>query len=309
MEQRPLGTTDARLSVLGFGAAPLGGHYGDVDEAEATRAVQVALDAGITFFDVAPYYGETLAETRLGKALEGHRQRAFLSTKCCRYGLDAFDFSAGRIARSIDESLERLRTDYVDLFIVHDVEFGDRRQVVEEAIPAVRRVQEQGKARFVAISGLPIRYLRGIADEAPLDALLSYCHYNLLCRDLEEHLLPLVDAGTGLLNASPLHMGILSPGEAPEWHPAPEEVKAMAPKLRALCANHGKDLMQVALRFAVDHPKITSTLVGMKTPAEVTHNLAALETELPPELLTAIDAEVAPVRDRSWVQGRPENNP
>src|SRR6185369_17183824 len=146
MEIRTLGTTGLKVSRLGFGAAPLGNEYGGMENGEAKRAIDLAIDNGINFFDVAPYYGLTLAETRLGEMLKGRRHEVILATKVARYGLASFDFSAARVTRSADESLQRLQTDYLDILHVHDVEFGDKRQIVEETIPAVRRLQQQGKA-------------------------------------------------------------------------------------------------------------------------------------------------------------------
>src|SRR5258708_18478626 len=123
MEYRTLGGTGLRVSLLGFGASPLGDVYGATDDAEVKRSIDLAIGRGVNFFDVSPYYGLTLAEERLGSFLLGKRQQIQLATKCGRYGLDQFDFSARRITASIDESLGRLRTDYLDLFQVHDVEF------------------------------------------------------------------------------------------------------------------------------------------------------------------------------------------
>src|SRR5437868_1290855 len=113
MNYRKLGKTNLNVSVLGFGASPLGNVFDVADEKEGVRAVHYAIDQEINFFDVSPFYGFTLAEERLGKALEGKRKDIFLATKCGRYGLEDFDFSYNRILRSIDESLTRLKTDYV----------------------------------------------------------------------------------------------------------------------------------------------------------------------------------------------------
>src|SRR5690606_31330623 len=122
-----------------------------------------AIDAGIDWFDTAPLYGFGLAEERLGRALLGRRDRVHVATKCCRDRFDGFDFSARRVTDSVEESLRRLRTDHVDLLQIHDVEFGDREILLEETLPAARRVQAAGKARFIGISGLPVRYLRWLA--------------------------------------------------------------------------------------------------------------------------------------------------
>src|SRR5882757_10517309 len=129
-EYRKLGQTDLQLSLVGFGGAALGGVFGNFDPSEGLRAVHLAVDHGITFFDTSPYYGITTAETRLGEALVGRRDQVVLATKCGRYGLADFDFSAKRVLASMDESLKRLHTDYIDLFQVHDVEFGDAQLII-----------------------------------------------------------------------------------------------------------------------------------------------------------------------------------
>ncbi|MGH9583627.1 MAG: aldo/keto reductase, partial [Bryobacteraceae bacterium] len=162
MLYRTLGSTGLSVSVLGFGASPLGDVFGIAEPSEGMQAVHEAIDSGINFFDVSPYYGRTLAEARLGKALLGHRHKVVLATKCGRHGLDSFDFSARRVKASIDESLGRLQTDYVDLLQAHDIEFGDARQIVEETIPALRAIQ--GKARFIGITACPLAILSEILN-------------------------------------------------------------------------------------------------------------------------------------------------
>lgn len=310
MERRPLGKTGVEVSVLGFGAAPLGQEYGALDEAEGIQAVRHAIERGIDFFDTAPYYGRTQSEERLGRALTGRRDEVFLATKCCRYGKRDFDFSAERVARSIDESLARLRTEYVDLFQVHDVEFGDHRQIVAETLPALRAVQASGKARFIGITGLPVHMLRALAEEFPVDTVLSYTHYDLLVRDLDDVLAPLArETGVGLINASALHMGVLTDAGPPPWHPAPAEVLEVGRAISQLCRERGRSVVAVALRFSLDHPDVATTLVGMQTVTEVDQNLAVLATASDPALLAEIDALVAPVLNRTWHEGRPANAP
>jgi len=272
--------------------------------------VHHAIESGINFIDVAPYYGRTLAEERLGRALEGYRDQVVLATKCCRYDLRGFDFSAARVHADIDACLTRLRTDYVDLFQIHDVEFGEHSRILEETLPALREVQESGKARFIGITGLPVRMLRDLAREFPVDTVLSYCHCNLLVNDLEEILGPLAaECGMGLINASPLHMGVLSPGGAQDWHPAPAQVKETGRRIEALCEEHGRSVVDVALRFALDQEYVCSTLCGMRTVAEIDQNLAVLESRSDPELLNRIEELVAPVKNVTWHDGLPENAP
>lgn len=185
MQLRQLGGTSLRLSTIGFGASTLGNAFGPVDPVAGANAVHFAIDEGVNFFDVSPYYGLTLAETRLGDALKGRRDKVVLSTKCGRYGEGDFDFSPDRISAGLEESLTRLRTDYVDLLIAHDVEFGDLDVITGETVPGMRALQAQGKTRFIGISGYPLPVLAHVMREVPLDAVLSYCHFNPLITDMD----------------------------------------------------------------------------------------------------------------------------
>jgi len=306
---RKLGQTDLEVSLLGFGSSPLGDVYGAIDPEESTRAVHLAIESGINFFDASPYYGLTLAEERLGQALQGKRQQIVLATKCGRYGFDRFDFSAKRIRASVDESLRRLRTDYVDLLQAHDVEFGSFEQITEEAIPAMREIQKQGKARFIGVTGYPLKIMVRIAQKVPVDSILSYCRYNLMITDLDDVLTPFIkEQGIGLINASGLHMGLLTGQGAPDWHPAPLQVRAAVQRAAEVCRRRGADLSQVALRFCFDHPDVSSTLVGMASREEVATNLKVLYQKSDPDLLREIHAAIGPDFNAVWSSGRPENH-
>ncbi|HYZ84016.1 MAG TPA: aldo/keto reductase [Bryobacteraceae bacterium] len=308
MEYRQLGRTGLTVSRLGFGAATLGDEYGVTDPAECPRAVHHAVDLGINFIDTAPYYGRTLSETRLGEALKGIRHKVVLATKCARYGKADFDFSAERVTRSIDESLQRLQTDYVDVLHIHDVEFGDKRLIIEETIPALRKIQQAGKARFIGITGLAVEMLSDIAAAAPVDCMLSYCRYNLMNTDMHDVLVPFCqEQGVGLMNASPLHMGVLTEAGPPDWHPMTPDMRTIGREVAELCRQRGRNVSEVALRFAFDHPYLSSTFVGIKTRAEVDANLRAIETEPDPELLSEIEQLVKPIRGRMWTSGKEEN--
>lgn len=297
------------VSLLSFGASPLGNVFDETDEAEGRRAVHAAIDHGINFFDVAPFYGDTLAETRLGKALKTKRDFVYLATKCGRYGNGVFDFSADRILRSIDESLERLQTDYVDLLTVHDIEFGDHDQVVNEAIPAALKIKAMGKARYVGFSGLPVRYLAKVAREVEVDTVLSWGHYTLLADEINDELVPLsIEKGFGLLNAAPLMQRILSDASIPTWQSSPQAVKDLQPKLLALCREYGLELSDVALKYAVSHPVIATTIVGISEQNRLEQNVRALDIQIPDELLQCIETLVAPVKNQLWFEGKPENN-
>ncbi|GAB3318703.1 aldo/keto reductase [Larkinella ripae] len=309
MEYRKVGKTDMNVSLLSFGASPLGNVFDETDEDEGRRAVHAAIDHGINFFDVAPFYGDTLAETRLGKALKTKRNAVYLATKCGRYGNGVFDFSADRILRSIDESLERLQTDYVDLLTVHDIEFGDHDLVINEAIPAALKIKEMGKARYVGFSGLPVRYLAKVAREVEVDTILSWGHYTLLADEINDELVPLsLEKGFGLLNAAPLMQRILSDAPIPVWQSSPQAVKDLQPTLLALCREYGLELSDVALKYAVGHPVIATTIVGISEQNRLEQNVRALDIQLPDELLQRIETLVAPVKNHLWFEGKPENN-
>jgi len=308
MDYRKLGKTDLNLSLVGFGGAALGGVFGNVDPGEGTRAVHLAVDNGINFFDTSPYYGITLAETRLGAAVVGRRERVILATKCGRYGMDEFDFSAKRVTASMDESLRRLQTDYVDLFQVHDLEFGDAQQIVDETIPALRQLQQQGKARYIGITGYPPKLLKRIAEGAPVDSILTYCHYNLMNTDMDEVLTVFArERGIGLINAAALHMGILTENGPAAWHPAPQAVRDAGKKAAEFCRSHGADIADVAMRFSLDHPYVSSTLVGMANTRQVESSLELLRTSSDAELLRQVEAILAPVFNYVWPSGRAEN--
>jgi L-galactose dehydrogenase len=312
MRQRELGKTGFHVSVIGYGASPLGNEFGPADFDEGVRAVHLAVDRGINFFDVSPYYGRTVAEERLGRALEGRRDKVILATKVGRYGREPeeCDYSAARVMSSVEGSLQRLRTDHVDLLQVHDVEnVADPDQIIEETIPAMRRLQRQGKCKAVGITGLPLKILRYIANRAAVDTILSFCRYNVMIDDMDEFLTPMCRAkGIGLINAAPLHMRLLAEAGPPDWHPAPEPVRAAARRVIDVCRRAGRDVADVALRFCLDHPYAATTVIGMCRAAEVEQNVKALDTPNDPELLRQLEQAVGPAKNFMWMQGRPENN-
>ena len=308
MRFKPLGKTGLDLSVIGFGGAPLGNEFGGIDVAEAERAVHLAIDKGLNFFDTSPYYGRTLSETRMGNALQGKRNQVVLSSKCGRYDFAAFDFSAARVKSSVDESLQRLQTDHLDLLIAHDIEFGDREQIINETVPAMRDLQRAGKIRAVGISGLPLKILADVAVRAQVDFVLSYCRYNPLIQDMDVYLTPILQQhNIGLLNAAPVHLRLLTKEGALAKHPAPESVKQAGLAIVQACLRHGADPAIVALQYCLRHPYAASTCVGMSNQREVEQNLTALDTQIAPELLAEIERIAEPVKTTTWPSGRPEN--
>lgn len=309
MIYRELGKTGLNVSIIGFGASPLGHEFGTTDEAEGTRAVHLAIDKGINYFDVSPYYGRTLAESLLGAALKGQRQQILLATKTGRYDMDRFDFSARRVVTSLEESLKRLQTDYLDVFQAHDIEFGDKAQIIEETIPAMLKLKEQGKVRFVGVTGYPLSHLKEVAETAEIDMVLSYCRYNLMDTALDQVLVPVLrQLGIGLVNASPLHMRILTAKGAPPWHLAPKAVVEAGRRAADWCTRQGTDISELALQFALDYAPAATTLVGMSKVPHVERNVQVVGTRPDPELLQGVLEIIKPVADTCWVVGRPEYN-
>jgi aryl-alcohol dehydrogenase-like predicted oxidoreductase len=307
---RDLGNTGMRVSILGLGAASLGSVYGPVDADTAVATVHRALDVGINFFDASPYYGATKGESMLGRGLRGvPRQDYFVATKCGRNGQDDFDFSPVALERSLDASLQRLGVDAVDVLQLHDVEFGDLDRILEESLPALQRLQAAGKARHVGMTGLPLQvFARALAKGAALDTVLSYCHFTLFDQTLAELLPALQARGIGVVNASPLAMGLLSRHGPRDWHPAPPLMQETCRRAEAFCRARSVDLARLAIQFSCSHPGIATTLCGTADPEEIAANAAALEQPPDPHLLREVRAVLAPIHNRTWLQGRPENN-
>jgi len=309
VEYRKLGKTGWSVSVIGYGAAPLGGVYGKLDDKEGIRSVHKAFDLGINFFDTAPYYGSTVSETVLGKALKGlPRERYYLSTKIGRYGLADFDFSAERVVRSVDESLARLKLSHIDLIHCHDIEFTSINKVVDETIPALQRLKRQGKIRKVSVSGLPLRIFPKVLDQTPLDMVLSYCHYCLNDITLVR-LFPYLQAkGVGVINAAPLAMGLLSEKGPQKWHPAATEIKEACARAVAYCKKKKASISKLALQFAIGHRDIASTFVGLPTPSEVRQSVRCVEERIDMGLLAEVQEILRPIQNQTWPSGLPENN-
>ena len=311
MQFRPLGRTGLQVSILSYGAASLGSVFPEVDQCEGFRCVRRALDMGINLIDVSPYYGLTKAETVLGKALQGvPRDSYYLATKVGRYGDEApnFDFSAARVRASAEESLARLGVDYVDILQCHDIEFGDLNQIVHETLPALEELRTAGKARFIGITGLPLKVFREVTAAAKVDTILSYCRYSLNDTSLESLLPFLKERGIGVISASPLSMGLLTEKGPPSWHPAPPEVKAACARAALHCRGKGTDIARLALQFAVANPLIATTLVGTASAANIEKNVAWLSEPIRGELLNEVFDILAPIQDVTWPSGRTENN-
>ncbi len=311
MLYRPLGSTGLNVSVLSYGASPLGGVFRDTDDQEGIKTVHTALDLGINFLDVSPYYGATRAETVLGRALKGvRRDRYYLATKVGQYGDGVFDFSAARVKTSLDESCARLGVDYIDLLQCHDIEFADLDQIVNETLPALVQLRTAGRIGHIGITGLPLKVFPAVIDRVGpkvVETVLSFCRYELNDTALESLLPYFKQHGIGVINASPTGMGLLSERGVPAWHPAPPAMVTGARAAVDYCRSIGVDIVQLAIQFAVSHPAIATTLVGTASPENIRKNIAYAEEPVDAELMAKVLGLLQPIHNHNFTRGRPEN--
>lgn len=310
MQTRLLGNTGLRVPVLSFGASSLGQEFRSVTLDEAVKSVHVALESGLNFIDTSPFYGRGMSEVLLGTALRGIRRDSYtLCTKLGRYDLNHFDFSFKRVMESIDVSLHRMGTDHVDILLAHDIEFVDLNQIVEETLPAMRKIQSQGKARFIGISGYPMKIFRYVLERAPLDCILSYNQYTLQNTRLNDDLVPFLQAkGVGIMNAGPFSARLLTNAPLPAWLKEPEEVKAAARRAADLCASRGVDIAKMALQFSLANADIATTIAGSANPQNIRNWAQWAAEPLDSDLLAEVQSIFAPVKNIGHKEGRLENN-
>lgn len=312
METRPLGQTGIDLPVLSFGASSLGAEFRSIDLNEAFGAVHTALDLGMNFIDTSPFYGRGMSEVMLGQALKGiDRSSYLLGTKLGRYSLEHFDFSAKRIDESIHVSMHRMGTDYLDLVLLHDVEFVKLPQIWEEAVPALLEAKKAGKVRAIGFSCYPMACFHTVLDQVEdnIDCVLSYNQYTLQNTAFGDDLVPrLKNKGIGAINAGPFSARLLTNAELPEWLKEPEEVKEAARTAARLCADNGVDIAQLALQFSCENPDIASTVAGSANPKNVEKWAKWLAAPIDRSLLEEVHRIFEPVKNIGHVEGLPENN-
>ena len=310
MKTRPLGRTGLEVPILSFGASSLGQEFRPVAVDEALASVKVALAGGLTLIDTSPFYGRGMSEVLLGLALQGvPRHDYLLCTKLGRYDLAHFDFSARRVAESVDVSLHRLGTDHLDIVLCHDIEFVPMQQIVDETLPALRKARDQGKLRFIGFSGYPQKIFRFICDQADVDCVLNYNQYTLQNTRFADETMPfLKERGIGVMNAGPFSARLLTDAALPPWLKEPEEVKAAARRAADLCRARGSSIAKLALQFSLANPDIATTVAGSASPANIRAWTTWAAEPLDEELLRDVQAIFAPVRNVGHVEGLPENN-
>ncbi len=288
----------------------MGQEFRQVSLDEAIRSVHVALDCGMNFIDTSPFYGRGMSEVLLGVALRGiPRERYLLGTKLGRYDAQHFDFSAKRVAESVDVSLHRLGVDYLDICLCHDIEFVHMQQIVDETLPALRKIQKAGKVRFVGISGYPMKIFRFVLEQTELDVVLSYNQYTLQNTRFADEIVPyLKQKGVGIMNAGPFSARLLTNAPLPKWLKEPENVKTAARKAAELCASKGLDIAQLALQFSTSNPDITTTIAGSANPTNVAKWAEWIQKPIDKQLLAEVQEIFRPVKNIGHVEGLPDNN-
>lgn len=311
MRYTELGKTGLKISNLSFGASSLGSVFHETKEQESIRAVETAIEGGINFIDVSPYYGYYKAETVLGKALKRiPRDKYFLSTKVGRYGKDgvnSWDYSAKRATESVYESMERLNVDFIDLINVHDIEFqasmpGGLQKVVDETLPALVELKKKGVVGHVGITDLQLENLKWVVEhsEGMVESILNFCHYCLNDDKLVDFLNYFESKGVGIINASPLSMGLLSSRGAPAWHPAPKPLAEACAKAARYCEAKGYPIEKLAIQYSVSNPRIAGTLFSSANPENVKHNLAWANEEPDWQLVNEVQEIIGNQKRVSW---------
>jgi L-galactose dehydrogenase len=310
MQYNVLGKTGLSVSRLSFGASALGGVYGQVNESDAIKSVHVALDSGINYFDVAPAYGGTVSESVLGKALHGiPRDRYYLSTKVGKYtkpgsyGEDTLDYSRARIRASLDESAQRLGTDYFDIIHVHDIEYQGRKHTewaLQEGYESVQELKREGRVGAVSFGIYPMDLWKRICSSLDVDVILAHNHYCLNDTRVLE-LLPLTKPKEiGIINASPFACGLLTNNGAPQWHPADAPTRVVFQSAADFCQKQGTSIAQLALQFATQNPEIPTTLFSAADPELVRQNVRWSEQPYDVGLLTEVRKLLEPVQGKQW---------
>ncbi len=312
MRYTEIGKTGLKISNLCFGASSLGSVFHETKEAESIKAVEAALDGGIYFIDVSPYYGHYKAETVLGKALKVlPRDKYYLSTKVGRYGKDGvntWDYSAKRATESVYESMERLNVDYSDLINVHDIEFqaalpGGLQKVVDETLPALVELREKGIVGHVGITDLQLANLKWVVEQSPkgtVESVLNFCHYCLNDDELVEYLDFFEENGIGVINASPLSMGLLSQRGVPAWHPAPKPLVEACAKAAQHCAAKDYPIEKLAIQYSVSNPRIAGTLFSSANPDNVKRNIAWANEEPDWNLIREVQDIIGDQKRVTW---------
>ena len=293
MEQRQLGRDGPSVPVICFGAWPIGGGMGKVEDDVAIATVRRAIDLGITFIDTAEAY--RTSEDLVGRALEGRRDRVFLATK-----VRGNDLSRAHIMEAIDNSLRALRTDHIDLYQAHS---WDAQHPIEETMEALGDLVAAGKVRYVGVSNFDVPRMQQALAVRHFQSLQP--RYSLLAQEAGKEILPFCrQQGIGVIVHSPLAKGLLTGKYSPETSfPADDERSqssafqgdafrrnlATAGRLQTFARERGHSLVELAIAWTLANPAVTSCIVGAKNPGQLDDHVRAAEWRLSAEDMAEIE--------------------
>ena len=292
MEKRKIGTTNIEVTVVGLGCWPMGaGYWGTCDDADSIRTIHKALEVGINFLDTAPAYNRGHSEEVVGKGLAGRRENVVLSTKVGAV--------PGRIRQSLEASLQRLQTDYVDVFFVH---WPNRSQPLAETMEVLEALRREGRIRAVGVSNFTVAMMAMASKYGTVDVVQP--PYNMIWRFIEDDVRPYsIEQNVGIVTYSSLAQGLLTgtlrlntPFGGDDQRPRsilwqPENYgKCLytTERLRPIAEALGVTLSQLALRWVIAQPGVTSALVGARMPEEIAEDVDVLNWDLPEEAMTTI---------------------
>ena len=324
LPRRLLGRTAIQVSALGFGTAPLGDLYRQLDDSRAIAAVERALALGINLIDSSPLYGHGLSEHRCGTAIRRlPRDQIVLCTKVGRW-MDPFhgrgngsgfsggqphravvDYSYDGTMRSVEQSMLRLGTDRLDLLLIHDVDVWTHgadaieqrfAEAMAGAYVALDRLRSEGVVAGIGIGVNEAEMCVRFAQAGSFDTMLLAGRYSLLEQPALEHFLPLAQQrGIGVMLGGVFNSGILATGAVKgakyNYQDAPPEILAKVARIERICTAHGVALPTAALHFALGHPAVASVVLGAETPQEVERNVAGLSSAVPAALWSDLKAE------------------
>ena len=309
MEKRKLGNTELNLPVISYGASSLGQEFRKISINDALKSCRTAIDLGMNFIDTSPFYGRGMSEVLLGQVLRDIPRDSFhIGTKLGRYDLQHFDFSAKRVTESVDVSLHRMGINHLDIILCHDIEFVNMQQIVDETIPAIQKIKDQGKVRYIGFSGYPIKIFPFILDQIDIDVVLSYNNYHLQNTKFSKIFPYLKKKSVGIMNAGPFCARLLTNSSLPEWHKEPEVVRTACKKAAELCTEYGVDIAQLAIQFCAANKDISTTIAGSANPENVKNWAKWAETPINEELLKRVLTILDPIKDIGHIEGLPENN-
>ena len=308
MDKRQLGKGGPEVSVIAFGAWPIGGGLGTVPEQDGIAAVEAALEVGMTFIDTAEGY--QTSETVVGKAIKGRRDEVFLATK-----LSGSDHSARHMAAAIDNSLRTLGTDYIDLYQLHS---PSPAWPIAETMENLVHLRDAGKIRYIGVSNFSPEQTREAMGYATIHS--SQPRYNMVWRNLEDDVLPFcLRHGIGVIPHSVLSKGVLGGKHKPGHQFAQdderrlfsffrgedfEEAYTVAQRLDAWARDNGRDIVQLAIAWVLANPAVSSALVGAKSPEQVYHNAKAADWTLTASDLREIETLMDGYR-MTWIKDEP----